>query len=65
MEGDKRFDKKRKFIPRYVGPYRILNHFLKVSYAFELPTDFTLVHQVFCVSLQKKRFGNPSFDVTL
>ena len=37
MKGVKRFDKKEKLTPRYVGPYQILDRVGKVSYRLALP----------------------------
>ena len=54
MKGVKKFGKKGKLNPSYVGPYRILSHFGKVSYDLELPTDLASVHPVFHVSFLKK-----------
>lgn len=49
IKGVKRFGKKGKLSPRYVGSYRILSHFRKVAYELELPTDLASVHPVFHV----------------
>ncbi|KAF3652469.1 putative uroporphyrinogen decarboxylase, chloroplastic-like [Capsicum annuum] len=62
-KGVKRFDKKGKLIPRYVGPYRILSHFGKIAYELELPSDLASVHPVFHVSLLKKCTGDPTVIV--
>lgn len=36
MKGLKRFGKKGKLSPLYVGPYKILSHFKKVAYEIDL-----------------------------
>ncbi|KAF3679775.1 Inorganic pyrophosphatase 3 [Capsicum annuum] len=65
MKGVKRFDKKGKLSPRYVGPFRILSLFGKVAYELELLSDLALVHPVFHVSLLKKCIGDPAVVVPL
>ncbi|PHT34407.1 Protein LATERAL ROOT PRIMORDIUM 1 [Capsicum baccatum] len=65
MKGVKRFDKKGKLSPRYVGPYRILSHYGMVAYELELPADLASVHPVFHVSLFKKCIGDPAVVVSL
>ncbi|PHT68492.1 Protein LATERAL ROOT PRIMORDIUM 1 [Capsicum annuum] len=65
MKGVKRFNKKGKLSPRYVGPYRILSHYGKVAYELKLPTDLASVHLVFHVSLLKKCIGDPAVVVSL
>ena len=47
MKGLVRFGKKWKFIPRYVGPYEILQRVGKVAYELRLPSKLACVHQVF------------------
>lgn len=42
-----RFGKKGKFIPRYVGPYRILKKVGNVAYELKFPAELTIVHPVF------------------
>ncbi|KAF3625436.1 hypothetical protein FXO38_27364 [Capsicum annuum] len=61
----KRFDKKGKLSPRYVGPYRIHNHFGKVAYELKLPSDLASVHFVFHIPLLKKFIGDPAVIVPL
>ena len=54
MTGVKRFCKKGKLSPCYVGPYRILSHFGKVAYELELLIKLASVHPAFHVSLLNK-----------
>ena len=65
MKGVKRFDKKGKLSPRYVGPFRVLSRFGKVAYELELPSDLASVHLVFHVSLLKKCIGDPAVVVPI
>ena len=51
-----RFGRKEKFSPRYVGPYKILQHVGAVSCALALPVQLTSVHHVFML---KKCLGDP------
>ena len=54
MKGVKNFGKKGKVSPRYVSPFRILNHFKKVAYELKLPSDLASGHPVLHISLLKK-----------
>lgn len=65
MKGVKKFGKKGKHSPRYVSPYRILNHFWKVSYKLVLPANFAAVHPMFYISLLKKCISDSIFVVPL
>ena len=56
-----KFGKKETLIPRYVGPYEILQRVGKVAYVLRLPSELDLVHQVFHVSMLKKCIGDPNF----
>ncbi|KAF3667371.1 hypothetical protein FXO37_10054 [Capsicum annuum] len=58
MKRVKRFGKKGKLSPRYMGPYRVLSHFGKVAYEIELPTELSAVHPIFHVSMIKKHIGD-------
>ncbi|KAF3646009.1 putative zinc finger protein VAR3, chloroplastic-like [Capsicum annuum] len=65
MKGVKRFVKKGKLSPRYVGPYRILGGVGKVAYELELPADLSSVHPVFHVFLLKKCMDDSAITVPL
>lgn len=54
MKGVKRFGKKGKLAPRYVGPFRILDRIGPVAYRLDLPEKLAGVHNVFHVSMLKK-----------
>ncbi|WMV57780.1 hypothetical protein MTR67_051165 [Solanum verrucosum] len=65
MKGVMRFCKKRKLSLRYVGLYKILKRVGKVVYELELPTELTVVHLIFHISLLKKCVGDPTSIVPL
>ncbi|XP_021991673.1 uncharacterized protein LOC110888456 [Helianthus annuus] len=57
------FGKRGKLNPRYVGPFRILEHIGKVAYRLELPTELGNVHDVFHVSQLKKCLADETLVV--
>ena len=65
IKGVKRFGKKGKLSPQYVGPFIILCHLGKVAYELELPLDLASVYPVFHVSLLKKCIGDPTVVVPI
>jgi hypothetical protein len=54
MRGTHRFKVKGKLDPRYVGPFKIVDHRGEVTYQLELPPQLSDVHDVFHVSQLKK-----------
>jgi hypothetical protein len=56
MRGTCRFKAKRRLAPRYVGPFKIVDHKGKVAYQLELPSQLIDLHDVFHVSQLKKCF---------
>ena len=58
MKGVVRFCKKGNFIPRYVGPYEILEIVGKVAYELKFHYELALVHPVFHVSMLMKCIGD-------
>jgi hypothetical protein len=54
MRGTRRFRVKGKLAPRYVGPFKIIDHKGEVAYQLELPPQLSDVHGVFHVSQLKK-----------
>ena len=54
MKGVRRFGKKGKLAPRYVGPFRITKRIGAVSYQLELPQSLSSVHNVFHISMLRK-----------
>ena len=58
MRGVKRFGKKGKLSPRYVGHYKILSCVGKVAYEVELPSELSSVHPIFHVSMLRKNISD-------
>jgi hypothetical protein len=54
MRGNHRFKVKGKLAPRYVGPFKIIDHKGEVAYQLELSPQLSDVHDVFHVSQLKK-----------
>jgi hypothetical protein len=50
MRGTHRFRVKGKLAPRYVGPFKIIDHKGEVAYQLELPPQLSEVHDVFHIS---------------
>ncbi|KAL5537943.1 hypothetical protein UlMin_045730 [Ulmus minor] len=60
MKGVMRFGKKGRLIPRYIGPFEILEKIGKVAYRLALPPELSSVHNIFHVSMLRKYISNPS-----
>ncbi|KAL5572216.1 hypothetical protein UlMin_021813 [Ulmus minor] len=60
MKGMRRFGKKGKLSPRYIGPLEILERIGKVAYILALPPELLSVHNVFHVSMLRKYVSDPS-----
>jgi hypothetical protein len=54
MIGTRRFKVKGKLAPRYVGPFKIVDHRGEVTYQLKLSPQLSDVHDVFHVSQLKK-----------
>jgi hypothetical protein len=54
MRGTHRSKVKGKLAPRYVRPFKVINHKGEVAYQLELPPQLSNVHDVFHVSQLKK-----------
>jgi hypothetical protein len=54
MGGTSRFRVKGKLAPRYIRPFKNINHKGEVTYQLELPAQLSEVHDVFHVSQLKK-----------
>ncbi|KAJ9528280.1 hypothetical protein QJQ45_014257 [Haematococcus lacustris] len=53
--------KARKFLPRYVGPFKVTGKLGEAAYRLELPPTMSRLHPVFHVSLLKKYTGSQGF----
>ncbi|KAL5557176.1 hypothetical protein UlMin_039412 [Ulmus minor] len=60
MKGVKCFGKKGKLSPRYIGPFEILERVGKVAYKLALPSELSVVHNVFHVSMLQKYISDAS-----
>jgi hypothetical protein len=65
MRGTHRFKVKEKLAPRYVGPFKIVDHKGEVAYQLELPPQLSDVHDVFHVSQLKKCLRVPEEQLPL
>nr|GEV51513.1 putative reverse transcriptase domain-containing protein [Tanacetum cinerariifolium] len=54
-----------KLIPRYVGPFRVLEKVRIVAYKLELPQELSRVHNTFYVSNLKKCYSDDPLTVPL
>ncbi|XP_060973968.1 uncharacterized protein LOC133039157 [Cannabis sativa] len=59
MKGIKRFGKKGKLSPRFIGPFEILEKIGQVAYRLALPPSLSAVHNVFHVSMLRKYVSDP------
>ena len=60
MRGVKRFGKKGKLSPRFVGPFEILERVGQVVYRLAFPPALVGVHNVFHVSMLRKYISDES-----
>ena len=51
-----RFGKKEKHSPRLIRPFEVLERIEKVAYRLALSPDLALVHNIFHVSMRKKKY---------
>ena len=54
MKEVKRFKKKGKLVPHYIGLFLITKQVGNVAYKLELPDSLSIIHPLFHVSLLKK-----------
>nr|GEU60819.1 putative reverse transcriptase domain-containing protein [Tanacetum cinerariifolium] len=59
------FGKRSKLLPRYVGPYEIVERVGLVAYRLRLPQELVGVHDTFHVSNLKKCFADANLHVPL
>ena len=59
-KGVKRFGKRGKLSPRYIGPYQITQRVGEVAYRLALPPELSAVHSVFHVSMLRKCLADVS-----
>ncbi|XP_062103911.1 uncharacterized protein LOC133815035 [Humulus lupulus] len=60
MKGVKRFGKKVKLCPRYVGPFEILDRVGQVAYRLAMHPNLSQIHNVFHLSMLGKYVSDPS-----
>jgi hypothetical protein len=60
LKGMQRFHCKGKLAPRYIGPFKILEHRGEMSYKLELPAELSEFHDVFHVSQLRKCLQVPN-----
>ena len=58
-----RFNKQGKLVPRYIGPFEILERVCIVAYPLALPLSLSGVHEVFHVSMLRKYTSDPAHVV--
>ena len=58
-----RFGKRGKLLPRFVGPFEILERVGTVAYRLALPPSMSGVHEVFHVSMLRKYTPDPAHVV--
>ena len=63
-KGILRFGKHGKLSPWYIGPYRIVERIGEVAYRLELPSDLDRIHDVFHISMPRKKIPDPSHVLT-
>nr|GEV41257.1 hypothetical protein [Tanacetum cinerariifolium] len=64
-KGVLRFGKKEKLVPRFVGPFEIVEKVGPVAYSLDLPEELNGVHDTFHVSNLKKCLADPTLQVPL
>jgi hypothetical protein len=65
MRGTRRFKVKGKLVPRYVGPFKIMERKGEVAYQLELPPQLSDVYDVFHVSQLKKCLRVPEEQLSM
>jgi hypothetical protein len=62
MRGTHRFKVKGKLAPRYVGPFKIVDHRGEVAYQLELSPQLSDVHDIFHMSQPKRTLRCAKFN---
>ncbi|KAM6577557.1 hypothetical protein CsatB_029394 [Cannabis sativa] len=60
MKGIKRFGKKGKLSPRFIGPFELLERIWQVAYRVTRPPVLPAVHDVFHILMLQKYISDPS-----
>ncbi|XP_060964107.1 uncharacterized protein LOC133033411 [Cannabis sativa] len=60
MKEVRHFEKKSKLLPKFTGPFEILEKVKLVAYHLVLPPDLSSVHNVFHVSMLRKYVSDPT-----
>ena len=58
-----RFGKREKLLPRFIGPFEILERIGSVAYRLALPPSISGVHEVFHISILRKYTPDPAHVV--
>ena len=58
-----RFGKRGKLVPRYIGPFEVLERVGTVAYDLALPPSLSSVHEVFHISMLRKYTLDPAHVV--
>ena len=58
-----KFGKRGKLVPRYIGPFEVLERVDTVAYRLALPPSLSGVHEVFHVSMLRKYTPDPAHVV--
>nr|XP_025702560.1 uncharacterized protein LOC112803269 [Arachis hypogaea] len=64
MKGVMRFGKRGKLSPRYIVPFEILDRIGAIAYRLALPSELSMIHPVFHVSMLRKYLSDPSHVLT-
>ena len=59
-KGVRRFGRKGKLSPRFIGPYTVIERVGKLAYRLELPPDLGRVHDVFHISQLRRCVADES-----
>ena len=59
-KGVVRFEKRGNLNPRYIGPFEIVERIGSVAYRLDLSEEFSLVYNVFHISMLRKYIPDPS-----